>query len=150
MLPIITATGNLAADSQLNYAQDGTPVCNFTIYCNGRVAGDDKHVERVRCAVWGKGAEVASQYLKKGMPVMVTGEAITEAYISQQQGGKPAANFRINRATFGLINAGNGGNGNGNGAAQTFTGAATVAAEGAVADDGDPMANGLAAVQPPF
>lgn len=146
-LPMLSAVGNLAADSELNYASDGTPVCNFTVYCNGRVAGDDKHVERVRCAVWGKGAEVASQYLKKGMPVFVNGEAITEVYLSKQQ-NKHLANFRINRATFGLINTGN--RGNDTAAAQTFTGAAVVTPDNDAAEEGDPMANGLAAVQPPF
>ena len=48
MLPIISAVGNLAADPQLGYANNGTPVLNFTIYCNGVANGNAKHIERVK------------------------------------------------------------------------------------------------------
>ena len=105
MLPTISAVGNLAADPQLGYANNGTPVLNFTLYCNGVANGNDKHVERIKCAVWGKAAESLSPILKKGMPVMVTGQCITEPY--KTNAGEVAANFKINRAEVGLINTGN-------------------------------------------
>ena len=158
MLPIVTATGNLAADAQLGYANNGTPVLNFTLYCNGVANGNDKHVERVKCAVWGKQAESLSPILKKGMPVTVTGQCITEPY--KTNAGEVAANFKINRAEVGLINTGNG---NGAPAAADNGEVPVVIANGAVSaptamsvptsvPSGDPMANGLPPVmsQPPF
>jgi single stranded DNA-binding protein len=144
MLPQIVVTGNVAAAPTLGYTENGTPVCNVTIYANGRIPGDDKHVERIKCAFWGKAAESASQYLKVGMPVTVSGAAITEPYLTRD--GKNAANFKILRAEFHLINTGNG---NGaNGAAGNDAAAET---EGAVAA-GDPMTAGLPPVaqEPPF
>jgi single-strand DNA-binding protein len=143
MLPQIVVTGNVAAAPQLGYTENGTPVCNVTIYANGRVPGDDKHVERIKCAFWGKAGEAASQFLKVGMPVTVSGAAVTEPYLTRE--GKPAANFKILRAEFHLINTGNG-----NGAAAGGS-VPTEPAEGAVAA-GDPMTAGLPPVsqEPPF
>lgn len=109
MLPIITITGNVAADPILRYTDNGAPVCNFTIYANGRTSQTpvgEQHTERVKCTCWGKAAETASQYIKKGMPVTVSGEATTEPYMTRA--GLPAANFKVERATFYLIKTGNG------------------------------------------
>jgi len=145
MLPIVTATGNVAADPQLGYANNGTPVLNFTIYCNGVANGDAKHTERVKVAVWGKAAESLSQYIKKGMPVTVSGQCVTEPY--KTKAGEVAANFRINRADVGLINTGNG-PAEGEGAAE----GAVAVGTGESVPNGDPMANGLPPVMsaPPF
>ena len=155
MLPFINATGNLAADAVLGYANNGTPVLNGTIYCNGNANGDPKHSEKVKFAVWGKPAEALSPILKKGMPITVAGQAIVEPYKTRET-GEPAANFKILRAEVGLINTGNG-----NGAAAAADGEAPmVIANGAApaapaamsVPSGDPMANGLPPVmsQPPF
>ena len=153
MLPIVTATGNLAADAVMGYANNGTPVLNFTIYCNGPANGDPKHSEKVKVAVWGKPAESLSPILKKGMPVTVTGQAVIEPYKTRET-GEPAANFKILRADVGLINTGNG---TGAPAAGDEGEAPVVIANGAApatmsVQSSDPMANGLPPVMsaPPF
>ena len=155
MLPIVTATGNLAADSVMGYANNGTPVLNFTIYCNGPANGDPKHTEKVKVAVWGKPAESLSPILKKGMPVTVTGQAILETYKTRDT-GEPAATFKIMRADVGLINTGNG---NGTAAPSDGDEAPVVIGNGPATSpatmsvpSSDPMANGLPPVmsQPPF
>lgn len=153
MLPIVTATGNLAADATMGYANNGTPVLNFTIYCNGPANGDPKHTEKVKVAVWGKPAESLSPILKKGMPVTVTGQCVIEPYKTRET-GEPAANFKILRADVGLINTGNG---TGAPAAGDEGEAPVVIANGAApatmsVQSTDPMANGLPPVMsaPPF
>ena len=104
--------------------------------------------------MWGKAAESLSPILKKGMPVMVTGQVITEPYKTER--GRAAANLKINRAEVGLINTGNG---TGAAAAADNGEAPMVIANGAAPSPAtmsvptsDPMANGLPPVmsQPPF
>ena len=57
--------------------------------------------------MWGKAAESLSPILKKGMPVTVTGQCITEPYKTRDAGESPPTSRSL-RAEVGLINTGNG------------------------------------------
>ena len=73
----IIIIGNLGRDPELRYTPQGTPVANFTVAANRRWTGQDgqRHEETVwfRVSAFGRLADVAYQYLRKGMRVYVEG-----------------------------------------------------------------------------
>ena len=69
--------GNLTRDPELRYIPSGSAVASFTLAMN-RVyklqTGEKKEeVSFVRVVVWGRMAEICSEYLKKGRAVFVEG-----------------------------------------------------------------------------
>ena len=69
--------GNLTRDPELRYIPSGSAVASFTLAMN-RVfkmqTGEKKEeVAFVRIVVWGRMAEICSEYLKKGRAVFVEG-----------------------------------------------------------------------------
>lgn len=80
----MTVTGNVAGDPRT--AEVGSnKVCNFTILSNSKKGGEDI-VSAVDVAVWGKRAEVAATYIKKGSLVTATGTGHLEVYESKSKG----------------------------------------------------------------
>jgi len=69
--------GNLGRDPEFRYTPLGTPVATFTVAANRRWTGDDgqRHEETIwfRVSAFGRLADVAYQYLRKGMRVYVEG-----------------------------------------------------------------------------
>ena len=76
---IITVVGNLTADPELRYTQNGLPVANFTIASTprnfDRQANEWKDGEALflRASVWREFAEHVAGSLTKGMRVIATG-----------------------------------------------------------------------------
>ena len=72
----VTLIGNLTRDVELKYLQSGMAVANVGMAMNDRRKQGDEWVDDtvfVDVAIWGKTAEVASQYLSKGSPLYVEG-----------------------------------------------------------------------------
>lgn len=67
----ITVYGNLAKDCDKRNTPQGMDVVNFDIACNDPRT---KEVYWFSCAYWGKGGAGVAPYLKKGQPVVVSGE----------------------------------------------------------------------------
>jgi single-strand DNA-binding protein len=74
----VTVTGNVARDPRLSEA-GGTQVCNFTILSNSKIKGEDV-ATAVDIAIWGKRAETAAKYIKKGSLVTALGSSHIETY----------------------------------------------------------------------
>lgn len=79
--------GNLTRDPELRYIPSGMAVATFTIAVN-RVyksqSGEKKEQTTfVRVVVWGRRAEVSSEYLSKGSPVFVEGRLQSRNWESQ-------------------------------------------------------------------
>jgi single-strand DNA-binding protein len=76
--------GNLGQDPELRYTPQGTPVCNFSVATNERWRDSGGETQErttwFRVAVWGKRAEVANQYLKKGSQVYIEGRLSVREY----------------------------------------------------------------------
>lgn len=77
--------GNLGQDPHLQHTGSGTAVCTLSIACNERrkdpQSGEwTQHTEWVRVVCWGRTAESAAQYLRKGRQVYVEGRLQTRAY----------------------------------------------------------------------
>lgn len=69
----------LGADPETRYTQDGKAIANFNIAC-GWKSQDKEGVEWVRCVAFGKTAEIAEKYLRKGSQVYVNGRMQTRKW----------------------------------------------------------------------
>lgn len=73
----IQIIGRLGGDPELRYTQTEKQVANFSVATNNRYttsSGDKRDdVSWHRIVVWGKAAEVASKYLRKGSRVYLEG-----------------------------------------------------------------------------
>lgn len=90
---VITVVGNLTADPELRYTQNGLPVANFTIASTprnfDRAANEWKDGEALflRASVWREFAEHVAGSLTKGMRVMAQGRLRQRSY--QDREGNP-------------------------------------------------------------
>ncbi|HKY05018.1 MAG TPA: single-stranded DNA-binding protein, partial [Blastocatellia bacterium] len=80
----IMIVGYLGRDPELRYTTQGTPVCDFSIATTERrkdKAGDVQEATTwFRVSLFGRQAEVASQYLTKGRQVYVEGQLSQREY----------------------------------------------------------------------
>ena len=76
--------GNLGRDPEVRYTQGGTAVANFTLATTERwndPSGERKErTEWHRIVLWGKQAEIAGEYLRKGRQVYVEGSLQTREW----------------------------------------------------------------------
>lgn len=77
--------GNLGRDPEMRFMPNGNAVCNFSIAISekykDKTSGDWKEItEWVNIVMFGKLAEIAGEYLKKGSKVYVEGKLKTEKY----------------------------------------------------------------------
>ena len=72
----VILVGNLTRDIELRYTQGGTAVTDIGLAVNDRVKRNNEWVDEttfVDITLWGRTAEVASEYLSKGSPVLIEG-----------------------------------------------------------------------------
>ena len=85
----VVLVGNLTRDVEVRYLQSGTAVTDIGLAVNDRrknQAGD--WVEEptfVDVTLWGRTAEVAGEYLKKGSPILVEGRLKLDSWESEGQ-----------------------------------------------------------------
>jgi len=77
--------GNLGRDPEMRYTASGEAICNFSIACTenwkDKQTGEKKEMtEWVRISFFGKLAEIAGQYLKKGSQVYIEGSLRTRKW----------------------------------------------------------------------
>lgn len=82
--------GNLGADPETRYLPSGDAVTNIRIATSEKwkdKSGDQQeHTEWHRIAFFGKLAEIAGEYLKKGSPVYVEGRIRTRKWQDKESG----------------------------------------------------------------
>ncbi len=83
--------GNLTRDIELKYIQSGTAIGNAGIASTRKFKGGDGQMKEevlfVDITFFGRTAEVANQYLKKGSKVLVEGRLKLDSW-TDQNGGK--------------------------------------------------------------
>lgn len=76
--------GNLGKDPELRYTTDNTAICNISIACTDqwkdKLGEKQERTEWVRVAFFGRLAEIAGEYLKKGSQVYVEGRLQTRKW----------------------------------------------------------------------
>jgi len=80
--------GNLTRDIEMRSLPSGTPVAKFGLAVNERFKDrNDQWQERanfIDCEIFGRRAEVMSQYLSKGSPVFIEGKLRLDQWETQQ------------------------------------------------------------------
>jgi len=93
--------GNLGRDPEVRFTQGGTPVANFTMATTERwndPSGEKKEkTEWHRIVVWGKQAEIAGEYLRKGRPVFVEGSLQTREWTDREGNKRYTTEVRAQR-----------------------------------------------------
>ena len=123
---IITVVGNLTADPELRYTQNGLPVANFTIASTprsfDRQANEWKDGEALflRASVWREFAEHVAGTLTKGMRVVATGRLKQRSYQDREGNNRTSIELEVDEigpslryATAQVTRAASGGGGGG-------------------------------------
>lgn len=88
-----TIMGNVTRDAECKYTAGGTAICNIDIAVNhswfDKQANERKEeVTYVPVTLWGRTAEVAAEYLRKGKPVLIEGRLKTDSWTDKESGQK--------------------------------------------------------------
>ena len=76
--------GRLAADHELRTTQSGTPVATYRLAVNRRRSAEaTQEADFFPCVAWGKGAEFAAKYMRKGMKIAIAGHLQTRSWDAQ-------------------------------------------------------------------
>ena len=85
MLNCVTLMGRLTADPEVRTTTTGKSVCTFSIAVDRSFAraGEQRQTDFINIVAFGKSAEFAEKYFKKGMKVLVTGRIQTGSYTNK-------------------------------------------------------------------
>lgn len=87
--PTLTLVGNLTADPEVRYTQQGTPVASFNVASTPRAFNrqsqewEDGETLFMRCNVWRDAAENVGGSLRKGQRVIVVGRLVPRSYTAR-------------------------------------------------------------------
>ncbi|MFG6383728.1 MAG: single-stranded DNA-binding protein [Lachnospiraceae bacterium] len=80
--------GRLTKDPEVRYSQNeqGTAVARYTLAVDRRFKrdNDQQSADFINCVVFGKSAEFAEKYFRKGMKIAITGRIQTGSYTNQE------------------------------------------------------------------
>ena len=83
----VILVGNLTRDVEIRYIQNGTALAKTSIATNRRFKSQNGEQKDETCFIditlWGRSAEIANQYLKKGSKVLVDGRLTFEQWTDQ-------------------------------------------------------------------
>ena len=90
--------GTVGQDCELRYTQSGVPVASFSVAVNSSWTDKETNEKRestrwYKVTCWRRLAEIANQYVKKGMSVMVQGTCDASAFMGQD--GQPRASLDL-------------------------------------------------------
>jgi len=98
MLNKVMLIGNLGADPETRFTQDGTCVCNLRLATTEKFKGRDgnqqERTEWHRIVLWGRLGEIANQYLSKGSKVYIEGKIETRKWQDRDGNDKYTTEIR--------------------------------------------------------
>lgn len=93
--------GNLGRDPDMRYTQSGEAVCNFNIATTetwkDKSGQKQEQTEWHRISIFGKLAEIAGQYLKKGSSVYIEGRIQTRKWTDKEGQERQTTEIRADR-----------------------------------------------------
>lgn len=107
----LTIVGNLTADPELRYTQNGLPVANFTIAVTPRIFDKktnewkDQETKFVRASVWRQFAENVAASLSKGTRVVATGNLKQRNYQDREGNQRSSMELEIDEIGASLKHA---------------------------------------------
>ena len=116
----VILAGNLTRDPELRYTPKGTAVARITLAVNrtftsGEGGEKKEEVSFVDVDIWGRQAEVISQYMKKGRPLLVEGRLKQDTWEDKNTKQKQSK-LKVVLESFSFLDSGNRGGGNEGGA----------------------------------
>ena len=119
--------GNLTRDPEVRYTPKGTAVAELGLAIN-RVYSAENGEKReettfVDVTLWGRTAEIAGEYLKKGRPVFIEGRLQLDTWDDKQTGQKRSKLKVVGEGMQLLGSRGGGGEGGGGGGGEPSGGA---------------------------
>lgn len=81
---VIALVGRAGRDPEVKYFESGTMVANLSLAVNGRTK--DADAEWFNLEIWGKQAQVAADYVRKGSLIGVYGSVKTEKWTDRATG----------------------------------------------------------------
>jgi single-strand DNA-binding protein len=100
----VLITGNLVEDPRTNILENGIHVANFRMASNQSYRGKDGEWHEKTCFVdvvtWRRTAELVSEFLKKGSPVLVEGELQSRSWQAQDGSNRTALEILARRVQF--------------------------------------------------
>lgn len=114
--------GRLTRDPELRYTQSGTATCSFNLAVDRGLSKEKKKeaeakgyptADFIRCTTWGKTAELAGQYLSKGLRILIEGRIQTGSYTNKE--GQKVYTTDVVIRNLHFIDWGEGGTGQGQG-----------------------------------
>ena len=80
----VTLVGRAGRDPEVRYFESGTVVANLTMAVNRRNRNDEP--DRFNLEIWGKQAQVAADYVKKGSLIGITGSFKMDSWKDRNTG----------------------------------------------------------------
>ena len=85
-LNVCSFTGRAGKDPEVRYFEDGKSVAQFTIAVEGWKR--DSEPLWLNLKIWGKAAQVAADYVRKGSQIAVSGQLENETWTDRNTGEK--------------------------------------------------------------
>ena len=125
--------GNLTRDPEIKYTPKGTAIANIGLAVNRVYSNDqgEKNEETtfIDVELWGRTAEIAQEYLRKGRPVLIEGRLKLDQWDDKQTGQK-RSKLRVVGETMQLLGGREGGAGGGGGGGEYSGGGESRSAGG--------------------
>ena len=135
--------GNLTRDVEIKYTQSGLAVADIALAVNDRrknQAGEwVEETTFVDITLWGRTAEVASEYLSKGSPALIEGRLKLDKW---ETDGQKRSKLRVVGERMQMLSGGGGGGGGGGGRGRPQRDDAEYSAPADDYDDSRPAPSG--------
>jgi single-strand DNA-binding protein len=138
----VVLVGNLTRDPEMRYIPSGTAVCEITIAINDRVKRNDQWVEEttfVDITLWARLAEITSEYLSKGSPVLIEGRLKLDRW---EKDGQKHSKLRVVGEKMQMLGNREGGRGGGGGGSRSSSSAPGGGSDQSQYDESDYMPAG--------
>jgi single-strand DNA-binding protein len=103
----VILVGRLGRDPETRYTGGGQPVCNFSMATDetfkDRSGERQKRTEWHKIVVWGKPAEIAQQYLKKGSQIYLEGRIQSREWTDKE--GQKRTSYEIVASNFRMLSS---------------------------------------------
>lgn len=109
----VILVGNITRDIELKYTKTGTAVTELGMAVNDRVKRNNEWVDEttyVDVTLWGRTAEVASEYLSKGSSILIEGRLKLDTW---ETDGQKRSKMRVVADRMQMLGGKSGGGGGG-------------------------------------
>lgn len=96
-LNVVNLVGRVGGDPDMRYFESGSVLCRLTLAVNRPTKNDDQP-DWFNLELWGKDAEVAGNYVRKGSLLGIQGQLKIDTWADRQTGvQRSSPGIRVNR-----------------------------------------------------